>query len=98
MVRYPLEFFLEFSLVLCVAPMAIAGRVLLGISSALALKLPTSATGPLGGKLSPSFSLPRGKNVILFDGVCNFCNRWVNFVLGEQPARSPRHAPRQHSY
>ena len=77
--------------------MAIAGRVLLGISSALALKLPTSATGPLGGKLSPSFSLPRGKNVILFDGVCNFCNRWVNFVLGERPARTPRHAPRRHS-
>ena len=73
--------------------MAMAGRILLGIGSALALKLPTSATGPLGGKLSPSFSLPRGKNVILFDGVCNFCNRWVNFVLGERPARTPPRVP-----
>ena len=77
--------------------MSTAGRVLLGLTSALALKLPTSATGPLIGKLPPSFSLPRGKNVILFDGVCNFCNRWVNFVLGERPARTRHHAPRWHS-
>ena len=35
--------------------------------------------------------------VILFDGVCNFCNRWVNFVLGERAARTPRPAPLRHS-
>merc|ERR1719163_854764 len=32
------------------------------------------------------FSLPEGrKGVILFDGVCNFCNRWVSFVLDNDP-------------
>lgn len=23
--------------------------------------------------------------LILFDGVCNFCNRWVNFVIDRDP-------------
>ena len=32
------------------------------------------------------FSLPEGRSgVILFDGVCNFCNRWVSFVLDNDP-------------
>lgn len=52
---------------------------------AAALRLPQSATGPLSGSLPSSFALPRGKSVILFDGVCNFCNRWVNFVLDNDP-------------
>jgi len=26
-------------------------------------------------------NLPAGKKVILFDGVCNFCNFWVNYVI-----------------
>lgn len=26
-------------------------------------------------------SLPADKKVILFDGVCNFCNFWVNFII-----------------
>ncbi|HSL87718.1 MAG TPA: DCC1-like thiol-disulfide oxidoreductase family protein [Ignavibacteriaceae bacterium] len=26
-------------------------------------------------------NLPAGKKVILFDGVCNFCNFWVNFII-----------------
>ena len=54
----------------------------------LGLQMPTAATGPLQGKLPPSFSLPNGKSVILFDGVCNFCNAWVNFVLGAAPHRT----------
>ncbi|MFO7525482.1 MAG: DCC1-like thiol-disulfide oxidoreductase family protein [Ignavibacteriaceae bacterium] len=24
---------------------------------------------------------PTGKKLILFDGVCNFCNFWVNFII-----------------
>merc|ERR1711871_698257 len=44
--------------------------------------LPSCAvTGPLSGQLPPDFELPNGRAVILFDGVCNFCNRWVSFVL-----------------
>ena len=32
------------------------------------------------------FKLPDGRSgVILFDGVCNFCNRWVSFVLDNDP-------------
>ena len=77
--------------------MPLVSRLMLGISSALALRLPTAATGPLRGNLSPSFSLPKGKSVILFDGVCNFCNRWVNFVLGERPSRTPSPALRRRS-
>merc|ERR1719238_735687 len=43
------------------------------------------ATGPLSG-VATDFSLPEGrKGVILFDGVCNFCNRWVSFVLDNDP-------------
>ena len=37
---------------------------------------------------SPSSAMPstlNHKNVILFDGVCNFCNRWVNFVIDNDP-------------
>ena len=26
-------------------------------------------------------NLPADKKVILFDGVCNFCNFWVNFII-----------------
>ena len=36
--------------------------------------------------MPPSFQLPKnGKAVILFDGVCNFCNRWVSLVLDNDP-------------
>ena len=42
-------------------------------------------TGPLSGPLPPDFSLPNGRSVILFDGVCNFCNAWVGFVLDNDP-------------
>ena len=41
-----------------------------------------SASGPLQGPMPSDFQLPDGRSgVILFDGVCNFCNRWVSFVL-----------------
>ena len=43
-------------------------------------------TGPLSGPMPSDFKLPEGrKGVILFDGVCNFCNRWVSFVLDNDP-------------
>lgn len=45
----------------------------------------SGVTGPLSGPLPASFSLPNGRNVILFDGVCNFCNAWVGFVLDNDP-------------
>jgi predicted DCC family thiol-disulfide oxidoreductase YuxK len=38
------------------------------------------------GVLSSDFALPEGREgIILFDGVCNFCNRWVSFVLDNDP-------------
>ena len=30
-------------------------------------------------------SIPDGKSLILFDGVCNLCNGWVNFVIDRDP-------------
>ena len=45
-----------------------------------------AVTGPLRGALPPDLELPEGRDgVILFDGVCNFCNRWVSFVLDNDP-------------
>jgi predicted DCC family thiol-disulfide oxidoreductase YuxK len=44
-----------------------------------------SVTGPLSGAMPERFVLPQGRSVILFDGVCNFCNRWVGFVLDNDP-------------
>jgi predicted DCC family thiol-disulfide oxidoreductase YuxK len=32
--------------------------------------------------MNNSFShLPNDKKIILFDGICNFCNFWVNYVI-----------------
>lgn len=45
----------------------------------------SSVTGPLSGPLPADFELPSGRSVILFDGVCNFCNAWVGFVLDNDP-------------
>ena len=46
----------------------------------------SGATGPLSGSMPANFELPSGRSgVILFDGVCNFCNRWVSFVLDNDP-------------
>jgi len=41
-----------------------------------------AAGGPLSGAMPSGFELPGGgRAVILFDGVCNFCNAWVSFLL-----------------
>ncbi|SFB73341.1 Predicted thiol-disulfide oxidoreductase YuxK, DCC family [Flexibacter flexilis DSM 6793] len=32
-------------------------------------------------------SIPEGKSVVLFDGVCNFCNSSVNFIIDHDPAQ-----------
>jgi len=46
----------------------------------------SGATGPLSGPMPSTFVLPEGRSsIILFDGVCNFCNRWVSFVLDNDP-------------
>jgi predicted DCC family thiol-disulfide oxidoreductase YuxK len=44
--------------------------------------------GPAAGLMPANFQLPRGRSVILFDGVCNFCNRWVQFVIDNDPDAS----------
>ncbi len=36
-----------------------------------------------------------GKSIILFDGVCNFCNRTVNFLIRRDKADQFRFAPLQ---
>ncbi len=40
-------------------------------------------------------SRPADKPVLLFDGVCNLCNRWVNFVIGRDPEGRIMFAPLQ---
>ncbi|KAJ1456429.1 hypothetical protein M885DRAFT_482556 [Pelagophyceae sp. CCMP2097] len=35
---------------------------------------------------APVFNSGDSRPVILYDGVCNFCNFWVNFVLDNDPA------------
>ena len=45
-----------------------------------------AVTGPLRGALPEGVTLPEGRSgIIMFDGVCNFCNRWVSFVLDNDP-------------
>jgi predicted DCC family thiol-disulfide oxidoreductase YuxK len=34
-------------------------------------------------------------SIVLFDGVCNFCNRSVNFIIDRDPRRRFRFAPLQ---
>ena len=48
-----------------------------------------------------AISLPGGKSVILFDGVCNLCDGFVQFVADNDPEKrarrrveTPRRAPR----
>jgi len=40
-------------------------------------------------------SVARSHPVLLFDGVCNLCNRWVQFVIERDPAAQFRFAPLQ---
>ncbi|MFZ1503779.1 MAG: DCC1-like thiol-disulfide oxidoreductase family protein, partial [Nitrospira sp.] len=38
------------------------------------------------GRLDPgSHQWARHERVIVFDGVCNWCNAWVNFVIAHDP-------------
>ena len=38
------------------------------------------------------------KKIILFDGVCNFCNFWVNFIIDRDKRDVFRFAPLQSDY
>lgn len=40
-------------------------------------------------------AVARSHPVLLFDGVCNLCNRWVQFVIGRDPEAQFRFAPLQ---
>ena len=63
--------------------------VFYSVVAGLAMRAPPpqmKVSGPLSGPLPPSFALPEGRSgIIMFDGVCNFCNRWVSFVLDNDP-------------
>ncbi len=37
----------------------------------------------------------REKPILLFDGVCNLCNRWVNYVIDRDPAAHITFGPLQ---
>lgn len=43
-------------------------------------------------------SIPDGKSLILFDGVCNFCNDSVNFVIDRDPTGRFLYASLQSEY
>lgn len=45
-----------------------------------------------------SFEIPANKKVILFDGVCNFCNFWVNYVIKKDKKDIFRFASLQSEY
>jgi predicted DCC family thiol-disulfide oxidoreductase YuxK len=40
-------------------------------------------------------NLPEDKTIIFFDGVCNFCNGWVNFILKRDKKNKFLFAPLQ---
>jgi predicted DCC family thiol-disulfide oxidoreductase YuxK len=40
-------------------------------------------------------SLPENNPIVLFDGVCNFCNRWVNFIIRHDTKKKFRFAALQ---
>jgi predicted DCC family thiol-disulfide oxidoreductase YuxK len=39
--------------------------------------------------------VPRDRPVLLFDGVCNLCNRWIQFLIERDPDATFRFAPLQ---
>ena len=66
--------------------MLLRGLALTPMRAPAPTALLAGATGPLSGAMPASFTLPENrKGIILFDGVCNFCNRWVSFVLDNDP-------------
>jgi predicted DCC family thiol-disulfide oxidoreductase YuxK len=40
-------------------------------------------------------SIPQNTQLILFDGVCNFCNSSINFIIDHDPERHFKFAPLQ---
>lgn len=54
---------------------------------------------PEGRELHPQVSPLRGDQggppILLFDGVCNYCNRWVNFVIRHDKKKKFRFASLQ---
>jgi predicted DCC family thiol-disulfide oxidoreductase YuxK len=40
-------------------------------------------------------SFPEQNPIVLFDGVCNYCNRWVNFIIRHDKKMKFRFAPLQ---
>jgi predicted DCC family thiol-disulfide oxidoreductase YuxK len=42
-----------------------------------------------------SEAVSSGNSVVLFDGVCNLCNKWVQFVINRDPERHFRFASLQ---
>ena len=40
-------------------------------------------------------SIPQNTQIILFDGVCNFCNSSINFVIDHDPEKHFKFAPLQ---
>eukprot|EP00962_Isochrysis_galbana_P025124 scaffold7720_cov129-Isochrysis_galbana.AAC.11 len=61
--------------------MRAAAWMLLGATGGWALGL----VGPAAGLMPANFQLPGGRSVILFDGVCQFCSRWVQFTIDNDP-------------
>lgn len=47
---------------------------------------------------SASAQIPFGKKVILFDGVCNFCNFWVNLIIEHDKKDLFRFSPLQSEF
>jgi len=37
-------------------------------------------------------------HIVIFDGVCNFCNAWVNFIIKRDPQEKFAFSPRQTAY
>jgi predicted DCC family thiol-disulfide oxidoreductase YuxK len=40
-------------------------------------------------------SIPQNTQIILFDGVCNFCNSSINFIIDHDPEKHFKFAPLQ---
>ena len=40
-------------------------------------------------------SVGRGAVILLFDGICNYCNRWVNFIIRHDKKKKFRFAAMQ---
>ena len=49
----------------------------------------------LNKAINPNFVFMSGNPVILFDGVCNFCNNAINFTLKRNTKANIRFAPMQ---